>query len=862
MLFLFDAGVLAQTPPPPPGYGVPARARHIQAFRPTPVEPTANVPAGGTIKDIKIIGNQRVEAGTIRSYMTVVPGDPFDPDRIDRSLKTLFATGLFSDVSLTREGDTLVVKVVENPTINRVAFEGNHKLTDDNLKAIVQLRSRGVFTPEIAESDRQRILDAYAKKGRYDARVEPKIIKLPDNRVDVVFEINEGNATLISRIAFVGNHEFSESRLREVITSRQTIWWRFLTSADTYDPARVNFDKEELRHFYLQHGYVDFEVVNVSAELSPDRKSFFVTFTIDEGERYRVAKITINSQLRKLDGDSLRPDLQIDVGDWYDGEAVERSVTAMSDDVLGRGYPFVDIKPRITRDKAKHTVDLVFDVTEGPRIYVERIDITGNTRTEDKVIRREFRFAEGDAFNAAAARKTKQRLDDLGYFSNVQVVPSPGSAPDKAIVTAQVVEKATGELTLGGGFSTDVGPLIDAGIREKNFVGTGIDAAVNGVLATKRSSITASVTDPYFLDRNLVAGADVFYVNQNNTTTALYSEQRLGFALRAGYQFSDHLRQAINYSIVDRDVYNVSQPSAVEENGPYGVTLGPGICQAAGAPIAALFGGIQYPTCFYVPPYVAEVGGASYYIRQQAGWTLLSQFGQTLTLDYRDSPTDPHTGFIVRAGLDAAGAGGDETFVRGKLDGTYFVPLDYFTGNRDWGISFSGGIGNLWPLGSQEQIIDRFFLGGDNLRGFEAGGAGPHDATTGDSLGGRFIWTGSAELHYPLPISQDIGISGRAFVDVGGLTEANFESGHCPNSGLPYAQAPGAAPNSAIFTQFPSNGTVCPPIYDHNVPRLGAGVGISWNTPFGLINIDVAPFVIKQTHDQTQLFRFGFGTRF
>ncbi len=455
---------LAQTPALAQG-SAPQQSRARAAARAHSVPASAGQSTGqDTIRAITIEGNQRIEAGTIRSYMLVSPGDPFNPDRLDRSLKTLYATGLFQDVNLSRQGDTLVVKVIENPIVNRIAFEGNHKLTDEQLRSELQLRPRAVFTPALARADRQRILDAYAKKGRFDARVEPKIVRLDQNRVDVVFEINEGKSTLLSQIAFVGNHAFSEDRLREVVNSREGRWWRFLSTSDTYDPERVNFDKELLRRFYLKNGYADFEVTDATAELSPDRSAFFLTFTLNEGERYKVGKVTVNSQLPKLKGEDVLSDVQLEAGDWYDGDAVERSVQAITDDVQNRGYAFVEVKPRISRDKEKHTVDLVFDVGEGPRVYVERIDIQGNTRTEDKVIRREFRLAEGDAFNAAAIRRTRQRLQDLGYFSSVNITPSPGSAPDKAILTTNVEEKATGELTLGGGYSTDAGFLVECWI--------------------------------------------------------------------------------------------------------------------------------------------------------------------------------------------------------------------------------------------------------------------------------------------------------------------------------------------------------------------------------------------------------------
>ncbi len=779
------------TPVPrlPPGGAAAGPAAGPSAAAPSAAAPGTPIAAPGTIQSIQIVGNQRIENGTILSYMLVRPGDPFDPARIDRSLKTLYATGLFQDVDLTRQGDTLVVKLVENPLVNKVAFEGNKLESDDQLKDIVQLRARAVFTPEAAESDRQKILDAYAKKGRFATVVTPQIIRQNQNRVDVVFQISDGPSAFIAHIAFVGNHAFSEGRLDDVINTRQHTWWRFLSTADEYDPARINFDKELLRRFYLKNGYVDFELTDVTTELAPDRTAFFLTFSLHEGERYRVAKVTFNSQLRGVEGESLRKDLQFDEGDWYDGDAVGRTADAIEADIHARGYSFVRATPDVTRHPDQHTIDIVYNVVEGPRLFVERIDIVGNVRTKDKVIRRELRVAEGDAFDVDAVRRSRQRLEDLGYFSTVTMQPAPGSASDQTIITTTVAEKSTGSVTVGGGYATDAGALLDAGISESNFIGTGINAGINGVLAQRDSSINASVTDPYFLDRNLVAGADVFLVQTNNLGTEPYDEKRVGFALRMGYNFNDHLSQSWSYSLVGRTVFNV-------------------------------------------------VSGASIFVQDAAGYTLLSQVSQQLTLDYRDSKIQPTSGGVYRFGTDFAGLGGNAQFIRPNVSTSYYIPLERLMGNPDWVLALSAGAGYLFNLGQQEQLIDRFYLGGDNLRGFETGGAGPHD-TEGDPLGGRFIWTGTTELRFPLPVSPDLGLTGRTFVDVGGLTQASFEHNSCP-------------------------GVVggCPPIIQSDAPRVGIGVGISWKTPFVLIIIDLTPLVLKQPVDQSQLFRFVFGTRF
>ena len=676
------AGAAAQRPAPP---------------RTVPPRAAAAIPAGAVVEAIKVEGNQRIEDGTIRSYMLIRPGDGFDQDQVDRSLKALYDTGLFQDVRLTRDGSVLTVHVTENPIVNRVAFEGNHKIGDDTLKTETQLRPRAVFTAERADADRRHILDLYARRGYFNASVEPRIIRLAQNRVDVVFQIDDGQVTLVSRIAIVGNKAFSQSTLTDVIDSREERWWRFLSSSDQYDPERLNYDKELLRRFYLKKGYADFEVLDARGELSPDRASFFVTYTISEGQRYRVGKVTINSTLRNMAGEDLRPVLPFAEGDWYDGDAVGKAADAMDAAVRARGYNFVEVKPRVSRNAETHVINLTFDIAEGPRVYIERIDINGNQRTQDNVIRRQLRVAEGDALNPEAIRTSRTRLTDLGYFTNVEMVNAPGSAPDKDDLTVNITEKATGELSFGGGYSTDAGALVDVGLAERNLVGTGIDASINGVLAQKRSSITLSVTEPYFLDRNLVVGGDLFLIQTNYLGTEPYDERRAGFALRGGYEFTDHLRQVWTYSLVQRTVFDV-------------------------------------------------LTTASPFITNQAGTTLLSQVGQVLTFDFRDSRLYPHSGFVVNVGTDFAGLGGDAKFARANLDTAYYIPLDYFTGNADWGLKLAASAGYLDSIGGKDLIIDRYFLGGDNLRGFQTGGAGPHDAVSGDPVGGRLLWTQTTEM--------------------------------------------------------------------------------------------------------------------
>jgi outer membrane protein insertion porin family len=739
--------------------------------------------SGNTIAAIVVHGNQRIEVGTIESYMLLSPGDQFDPKLIDESLKTLYATGLFKNVSITRVDNNLVVDVSENQVIVRVAFQGNHQLIDKDLQAATSLRTNSVYTPEAAEQGRQAILDAYARKGYYSTTVVPQIILLPEKRVNLVFKIHDGEATYISRIVFVGNKHYSESMLQDAISSRESAWWRFLSSADSYDPARVGLDQDLLRQFYLRSGYPDFQLLNTEVELAPDRSSFYLTFVIDEGPRYRIGDVAIVSRLPHLDGSTVRSDLKLAKGDWYNGDAITQSVQAITSDIQGRGFAFVKVTPirkKHVNAGDQHVVDLSFEITEGPRVFVERIDIAGNTRTEDKVIRREFLLAEGDAFNAEAIKQSRQRLQELQYFKSVDMSTQPGSAPDKIVVTTNVQEQATGSFTIGGGYSTDDGALVDLGLNEKNLIGTGIDAGVSGTLAQEGSQIDLSVNDPHFQDRNLLVGGDLFDTTQDNQDVSGYDESRVGITVRTGYDFNEHLSQQLDYSLVDRDVYDIATD-------------------------------------------------ASLYVKNESGWSLLSDVGQTVTYDQRDSTLDPHSGYILRLATDVAGLGGNSDYVRVKLDAGYYIPLDYFTGNHNWSIALKAGGGYLYRYGGTDYIIDNFFLGGDNMRGFEQGGAGPHDVATGDSLGGDTIATGTAELHFPLPISPDIGLTGRIFTDIGVLTGVKDTYG---------------------------------PVYDTSAPRVSVGVGLSWNTPFGLLSIDLADPIVKYTDDQTQVFRFGFGSSF
>ena len=671
----------------------------------------------GTIGGIQIQGSVRSEPETIRSYLQLKVGEPFDAAAADRSLKALFATGLFSDVVIEMQGSTLVVKVTENPIINRVAFEGNKKVDDDKLRDEVQSKPRQVFTRARVQADVDRLLTIYRRSGRYNASVEPKIIRLEQGRVDVVFEINEGDVTGVKRISFVGNQAFGDGTLRGKIRTSESAWWRFLSSDDRFDPDRLNLDRELLRRFYLSEGYADFRVVSSVAELAPNREGFFITFTINEGERYKFGKVDVTSRFQGLNVDVLKSFLTIAAGDWYDADEVEKSVSNISEAVGSLGYAFVDVRPNIQRNRDNNTVDVTFDVQEGPRVYVERINISGNTRTLDKVIRREFRLAEGDAFNTAKVRRSQQRLRNLGFFEKVDVAAAPGSAPDKTNLEVQVVEQSTGEISFGAGYSTSAGVVGTISVRERNLRGAAEDLNLSLSLGTQSSQGTISFTQPYFLDRELSAGIDLFVTQNDRQSTSSYSDSSLGFALRGGWAYTETLRQTLRYTLKQTNIYDV-----------------------------------QY--------------WASSVIQAQAGYSTLSELSTTLAWDTRDQRLNTTKGWLLRGSLSAAGPGGDQFYLRGNADAAYFQPLF-----AEVVASITGSVGAIAPYANAYvRLNNLFFLGGDSLRGFAVGGVGPRDGYTTDSLGGTFFYTASAELSFPIPlVPKEVGLVGKAFTDIGSL---------------------------------------------------------------------------------------------
>ncbi len=680
------------------------------------------------ILEIRVEGIQRIAPETVRSYMQIRAGDPFDAQRIDQSLKALFQTGLFSDVSIRQEGLVLVVKVVENPIINRVAFEGNDFMEEEDLRKEVQLRSRRVYTQTRVRNDVKRIIDLYSRQGRFAVTVVPKVIQRPQNRVDLVFEINEGEPTLIRTISFIGNKAYSDRRLRSVIQSSETSFYAFLTADDVYDPDRVRFDEEQLRRYYNSRGYADFRVLSTTAELSPNREDFFLTFTLEEGARYKTGKVEIKSQLKGLDPKVVAHRLTVAQGEWYNAMEVERSVDRLTDEVSGRGFAFIDIRPQLKRDKDKRVVAVTFIIREGPRLFVERINIRGNVRTLDKVIRREMRLVEGDAFNRARYRRSDRRVKGLGYFKTTKFTRKRGSAPDKTVIDVEVEEQSTGSFSIGAGFSSSNGLLTTAQLVERNLLGKGQQLKISASLGSRTQNVELGFTEPYFLERNMSAGFDVFRTRTDDNETISFDRVLVGFGLRVGFAYNDRLRQGLNYKLQQKDVKitDASDPDL------------------------------------------------SVFIKRQEGRAVTSSFGQSLIYDMRDSRVDTREGYILRLANDLAGFGGDNRYLRTELSGAV-----YYEVVSDWVVRLSSDVGYIFGIGKDVRIDDRFFIGGDGLRhglrGFAVGGIGPRDEDTDDALGGNLFTTASAELAVPLGTASTFQTKGYLFVDAGTLIDIDDE---------------------------------------------------------------------------------------
>ena len=878
----------AATPSPAPA---PATSQDGEAFVPT-LAPAATAQQD-VVQTIAISGAERLEPNTILSYIKLRPGDVWTQAAGDQVLKDLSATELFSNYSVTNDNGNVVITVVENPVINRIILEGNKRIKNDKILPEIKLSPRQIFTRSKVRADVARIIELYKRQGRFAATVEPKMVELSQNRVDVVFEINEGPKSKVRQINIIGNEAFSDGDLRGEMITKQARLTSFLSSNTSYDPDRLAFDQQKLRQFYLTEGYADFRVVSAVAELTPDKRDFIITYVVEEGERYKFGDVGVESRLRDFDDSAMTTRLPMKTGDWYDAKLVEDTVEQMTELAGTFGYAFADVSPEFRRNPEDHTMSVTFVIREAPRVYVERIDVNGNTLTQDKVIRREFRIAEGDAFNSLSVARSTARINSLGYFQeNFEINQVEGSAPDRIILEANVEEQPTGELQLSAGFSSIENFILAGSIRQRNFRGRGQTVGLSLNYSRFSKSAQVSFTEPYVFDRNISAGVDIyrrdinsfnFRNNQRNTT---FQQSTTGASLRAGVPLTEYISAIGSYTFNYDDV-------SLDESLYFSDRDGDGV--ASCDPLLA-----------------------SRYLCEAIGKRSSSILGLTINYNTLNSRLRPTRGETLSVTGEFAGLGGDAKYVRARAKGSKFWPVGAgfifsVTGEGGWIHSFEN---NAVPGQDNVRLTDRFFLGEPQMRGFDIRGVGPRivrlqyldddgddstprvlqtidealsgDRRVDDSLGGRAYYLGRAELEIPLGSgAREMGLRPSIFLDVGSLFDItqpvlqDYPNGFQATDGsgnLLFVQsgvgADGNPTVELVTSPVAPDGTVNPPsiiggtyfrevfVGDSPSPRISVGVGVNWNSPFGPFRIDVAHVLKKQVGDDTKVFTFNVGTQF
>ncbi len=767
-----------------------------------------------TISQVVVKGNQRVEAETIRSYVNMRPGQTYSAGKKDESLKALFSTGLFSDVDIEPSGSTVVVTVVENPLIERVAFEGNKKIENSDLLKETQSQSHGTYTQRKVEADVQRIIDVYRRQGRYDVRVEPKIIDLGNNRVNLVFEIHEGDKTKVEKISFIGNQAFSDFRLRDIITTTESNWLSFLKSSDIYDPDRLAVDQELLRRYYLKNGYVDFRVVSAVADYDQSKNAFFITFTLEEGPQYRFGTVDIESNIASINAADYRGELKTSSGDVYNAELVDKSLENVGMEIAKRGYPFSQVRPRGDRDAANNLINVTYVIEEGPRLYVERINVNNNTRTQDRVIRREIDIGEGDAFNRVLASRAEKRLNKLGYFKKVAITKEPGSAPDRVVMNVDVEEQSTGDLSFSAGYATNDGLIGEVGISERNFLGRGQFVKATLGYGSRRRKAEFSFTEPYFLDRRLALGFDAYYRSTTSNKNSSFEQEVYGGGTRLGITITDDLTAQWRINGYEQ---NITVPAEYQDANLANGEASTAIIQAQGNSFTAMTGG-------------------------------------TLIYNRLDNARNPTEGYILQANVDVATVSGthgagvpNADFIRSTAEARGYYPI---FGDMIGMLRVQGG--NISSLETTDvRLVDSFFKGGEFIRGFAPSGIGPRDMTPGtrqDALGGTTYVGASAELQFPVPyVPEDLALKGALFADAGTL----FNVGDLTGTGLTQCASGAAIP--VVGCNY----------FDDSSIRASVGLSVIWQgSPLGPIRFDFGFPVMKEDYDDTQVFRFSGGTSF
>jgi outer membrane protein insertion porin family len=802
-------------------------------------------------QSITVQGNQRVDAETIRSYFA---GERLDQAGIDRGVRAMYNSGMFSDVRVQRVGGGIIVRVSENSVVNRVTLSGNSRVKSDQLFPELQTRSRGPYSQAVVNADVQRILEIYRRIGRSDANVNVTTETAENGRINVTFNIVEGSKTSIYAINFEGNRAFGSWRLKNLMQLTEGNLLSFLKTSDVYDPDKLAADVDAIRRHYLKNGYIDVRIISSDAVYSPERRGYIVTIVIDEGEQYRVGTVAVDSRLPNVDERQLRGRVLTTPGSVYNAEAVEKTVEGMTIDAARRGIPFVQVRPRGDRDIAGRIVNLGYTADEGARIYIERLNISGNTRTRDYVIRREFDLGEGDAFNKALVDRAERRLKALGYFKNVRITQAPGSAPDRIVLNVDVEDQPTGQFSAGAGYSTTDGFIGEASISESNFLGRGQFVRLSTQFGQKSRGAEFSFTEPYFMGYRLAAGFDVFSRFNDNKERGRYESRVTGGAIRFGLPVTDDFSVGIRYSLYNT---KISIPNTPRD--PYNdcATPIPGV-----TPVDPTPGVINQLTA---ANNCLTNGEASLAVKEAVGGHLTSLVGLNFVYNTLDNPKDPTSGWLVEFRPEVAGLGGDSRFLRATADVRYYYPV-----TDDVIAILRAQAGHIQSFGSDRlRLTDHFNLGPSLVRGFAAGGIGPRDISfdpRNGSIGGTTYAGVSAELQFPIwGLPRELGLRGAVFADAGTLFDykgfRNFSTVAGKTVGIAGTgcNEPGAVRTNTAPLYTLGN---CLDVVDSRTIRSSVGASILWQSPLGPIRFDYAYALSKDKNDRTQAFRFSGGGRF
>lgn len=773
------------------------------------------------VNNIIVRGNSRMDASTVKSFLTIKTGENFNNNDIDSSIRALFATGLFEDVSISKSGSTLIVEISENSTINQVFFEGNKRLKDAALSSLVKSKALGVYSEDLLNSDVERVQQAYNRVGRGDAVISSEIVPLANNRVNIVFRVDEGDKTKIKSISFLGNNVYREARLREVMSTKRSNLFSFLNSDDVYDPDRLASDEERLRRFYYNHGYADFEIISTAAILDDAENEYNITITVEEGALYKFGAINIETTLEGLDTSELNRVLSTKNGDVYSAGDVEDTIIALTEKIAGDGFAFVEVVPRGDRDFNTNTIDVTYLIDQGSRVFIDSIVIVGNDRTREHVIRREFDISEGDALNQVLLQSTRKRLERLGFFEKVDISTRPADSPDKVVIVVRVVDKPTGEFSIGGGYSNTTGGVAEISFAEKNFLGRGQHIRISGSAGSDSNNYQLSFTEPYFLGYRLSAGFDIGRKTTDSTSTQGYSNESTFGTVRFGVPLAKNLNASLFYAFSSSSTEVAS--SKLDIDGDL-ITAG---CQSnTGGNCITQGNSSRELSAALVPRDGSNV----------EDWTK-SGFGYSVSYNTIDSRTTPREGLLLSFSQTAFGAGGDASYLSTAAKAIVYKPLveDYDVIGM---LRARGGI-NFAFEDKGYRALDNFRQGGKAIRGFENSGFGPRDELTGDALGGQYFWNATAEVNFPAPfLPESMGIRGAIFADAGALGGTDDIS-----------TAKIAAAGSSIL----ANG---------DAVRASYGASIIWNSPFGPLRFDYAEPIQSESYDKIRNFSFGVSSSF